>query len=155
MMKLHWEDVERITDELADTIKESGFHPDYIIGITAGGLIPLYFLVKKLDIDTILTISASSYVGEEKGDLKITYLPDVNLRGKKILLVDEIVETGDTLKIISERVKEKYNPSEIKTAVLVVNTEKCKALPDFHSITAAGDWVVFPWEKEEFPQYFV
>ena len=82
-----------MTDELAAKVKESDFAPDYIIGITTGGLIPLYFLSKKLDVENILTISASSYHKEEKGDLRVTYLPNVDLKDKKILLVDEIVET--------------------------------------------------------------
>jgi hypoxanthine phosphoribosyltransferase len=153
MTKLSWEDIDRITDELAIEIKDSGFVPDYIVGITTGGLIPLYFLVKKLDIDAILTLSATSYHKEEKGDLNITYLPDIDLTGKKILLVDEIVETGDTLKTISEAVSNKYNVAEIKTVVLAMNTEKCKYQPDYYSVEAK-DWVVFPWEKGEFPEYF-
>lgn len=154
MTKLSWEDIEKITDELAAEIKESNFEPDYIIGITSGGLIPLYFLIKKLDVDNILTISANSYNKEDKGALNITYLPEVDLTGKKVLLVDEIVETGDTLKTISETIRNKYNVSEIKTVVLVVNKEKCQFSPDYHGLEEQGGWVVFPWEKEEYPEYF-
>jgi hypoxanthine phosphoribosyltransferase len=153
MTKLSWEDVDRITDELAEKIQESGFVPDYIIGITTGGLIPLYFLVKKLAIDNILTISATSYQKEEKGNLVITYVPTIDLSGKKVLLVDEIAETGDTLHAISKKVLDMYSVAEIKTAVLAINTEKCAFKPDYHSVEA-NDWIVFPWEKEEFPEYF-
>lgn len=155
MKKLSWADVEKITDELADKIKASGFKPDYIIGITTGGLIPLYFLTKKLgDIDNVLTITATSYDKDRKKDLKILYLPEVDLSGKKVLLVDEIVETGDTLKKISEILRDDYRVSELKTAMLGVNTDKCKFYPDFYVIEEKGEWIVFPWEKDDFPEYF-
>ena len=154
MLKLSWEDIENTTDKLADKIKAANFKPDYIIGITTGGLIPLYFMAKKLDdIDNILTVSATSYDKDKKEDLKVLYLPEINLEGKKILLVDEIAETGDTLRKISELIKDRYRVSELKTATLGVNTDKCNFYPDFYIIEEKG-WVVFPWEKEEFPEYF-
>lgn len=155
MTKLTWDEVEEITDELAEKIKASGFQPDYIIGITDGGLIPLYFLIKKLgDIQNVLTISATSYDKDRKKDLKILYLPQVDLSGKKVLLVDEIVETGDTLKKISDIIINQYQVAELKTVTLGVNTDKCEFYPDFYGIEEKGGWVVFPWEKADFPEYF-
>ncbi|MFY9457606.1 MAG: phosphoribosyltransferase family protein [Candidatus Spechtbacterales bacterium] len=154
MKKLSWEDIENITDELANKIKASGFRPDYIIGVTTGGLIPLYFLVKKLDIDNILTVSASSYEKDKQKELKITYLPEVNLKGKNLLLIDEITETGVSLKGVSDAIISKYQPNELKTATLGVNKDKCKFYPDFYVVIEEGEWIVFPWEKEDFPEYF-
>lgn len=154
MRKLSWEEVNKITDELATKIKESGFKPDYIVGITTGGLIPLYFLAKKLDdIDNILTVTATSYDKDRKKDLRILYLPEIDLSGKKILLVDEIAETGDTLKALSEIFSTKYKVGELKTVVLGVNTDKCRFYPDFYIVEEKGQWVVFPWEKDDFPEY--
>jgi len=155
MTKLSWEDIENITDKLADKIKATGFKPDYVIGITTGGLIPLYFLAKKLDdIDNILTISATSYDKDRKKDLKILYLPKIDLSGKKILLIDEIAETGDTLKNISDIIIKQYKVGELKTVTLGVNKDKCKFYPDFYAVEEQGDWTVFPWEKNDFPEYF-
>jgi hypoxanthine phosphoribosyltransferase len=154
MKKLSWDDIEKMTDDLANTIQASGFVPDYCIGITTGGLIPLYFLAKKLDVDNILTVSATSYTGETKGDLHITYLPEIDLTGKKLLIVDEIAETGDTLKNVSQAITEKYIPDSIKTVALVVNTKKCTTRPDFYGKEDASEWLLFPWEKHDFPEYF-
>ena len=134
--------------------KASGFKPDYIIGITTGGLIPLYFLVKKLNIDNILTVSASSYEKEKQKELEITYLPDKDLSNKKVLLVDEIVETGVSLKGVSDALIKRCNIGELKTATLAVNEDKCKFFPDFYVMSVYGEWLVFPWEKEDFPEYF-
>jgi uncharacterized protein len=154
MKKLSWEQVEKLADRLAAKIKTSDLEADYIIGITAGGLIPLYFLAKKLDIDNILTVSATSYDKDKQKELKITYLPEIDLSNKKLLLVDEITDTGTSLKGVSEAIVQKYHPSELKTATLAVNKERCKFYPDFHAMSEEGEWLVFPWEKEEFPEYF-
>ncbi|MBI2064987.1 MAG: hypothetical protein HYT62_02980 [Candidatus Yanofskybacteria bacterium] len=154
MKKLSWEDVGKIIDELANKIKASDFKPDYIIGITTGGLIPLYFLAKKLDIDSILTVSASSYEKDEQKELKINYLPEVDLGDKNLLLVDEIAETGTSLKGVCNAMIDKYQPRELKTATLAVNKDRCKFYPDFYILAEQGKWIVFPWEKEDFPEYF-
>ena len=156
MKKLSWEEIDQITDRLVEKIQASGFVPDYIVGVTTGGLIPLYFLAKKLDdIDNILTVSATSYDKDRKKDLKILYLPEINLADKKVLLVDEIAETGDTLKELSKIMMEKYKMSELKIATLGVNTDRCKFYPDFYEVEEKGGWTVFPWEKNDFPEYFV
>ena len=152
MRKLSWDDIDSISVELAKAIK-ADYKPDYIIGITTGGLIPLYFLVKELDIDNVLTVSATSYEAFKKKELKITYLPEIDLKDKKLLLVDEIAETGDSLKQVSVAIEKKYQPAELKTATLAVNTEKCEFYPDYYIEEEKGEWLVFPWEKEEFPEY--
>lgn len=155
MKKLSWQNVEKITDDLAKKIKASGFKIDYLIGITTGGLIPLYFLAKKLgNIDNIVTISATSYDKDRKKDLKILYLPKMDLSRKNVLLVDDIAETGDTMKQISEIIVKQYKAKELKIATLGVNKDKCKFYPDFYVVEEKGEWVVFPWEKNDFPEYF-
>ncbi len=154
MTKLSWEETYKSLDELANKIKASGFEPDYIIGITNGGLIPLYFLIKKLGLKNVLTVSASSYEKQDQKELKITYLPEIDLSRKSVLLVDEIAETGMSLHQVSGAISKKYNLQELKTATLAVNTNKCKFLPDFYVIEEKGEWVVFPWEKDDFPEYF-
>lgn len=155
MRKLSWEQIEKALEELGDKIKSSGFKPDYIIGIAAGGLIPLYFLSKRLDMDNILTISVSSYEKGKRKETVITYLPEVDLKNKKILLVDEISETGESLNKSKKAIFEKYKTDEIKTAAMVVNKDKCKVEPDYWIVAELGEWIVFPWEKEDFPEYFI
>src|SRR3989338_9053529 len=154
MIKLTWEDIERTTDELVEKIKAVGFKPDYIIGLATGGLIPLYFLASKLENNrNILTISVNSYEKDKKGDLKISYLPKIDLSNKKILLVDDIAGTGDTLKEISNVLVNKYKVRKLKT-VTIVALKDSKFYPDWYGIEKHEDWIVFPWDKAEFPEYF-
>jgi len=154
MTKLTWEDIEKMTDELAEKIKASGFKPDYIIGLTTGGLIPLYFMVRKLENNrNFLTIEVNSYDKNKKGDMKVLYLPEIDLSNKKILLVDETVGTGDSLIKVSDILLNEYKVGELKTTTLVVSKDS-KFYPDFYVLEEKGDWVVFPWDKKEFPEYF-
>ncbi|OGN29926.1 MAG: hypothetical protein A3A33_01220 [Candidatus Yanofskybacteria bacterium RIFCSPLOWO2_01_FULL_49_25] len=160
MQKYSWEQTEPIFNQLAKKIKASGFVPDYIIGIASGGLIPLYFLAKRLDdINNILTVTADSYECpkpqlDRKKNLRILYLPEIDLSGKKLLLVDDIAESGDTLKFMLQAIIDKYRPQIVKTATLGINTEKCTFRPDFWIIEEKGDWVVFPWEDDDnWPEY--
>ncbi len=154
MEKLTWQNIEEMTDELAAKIQASDFKPDYIIGITISGLIPLYFLARKLDnIRNILTISANSYEKDKQGDLRIIYLPEIDLSGKNVLLVDEISGTGSTLKEISNILINKYKVGRLKTATLVVLKDS-HTYPDYYSWEKGDGWVVFPWDKHEFPEHF-
>lgn len=151
---LSWDEITRATDALGRTILASGYKPDYLIGIATGGLIPLSFLSKQLKQKNVLTISAHSYVRTEKGTLKITYMPAAKLRGKRILIIDEIAETGDTLQKICAAVAKKYKGAEVKTATIAVNTDRCKFYPDFYSLKTPGVFTLFPWEQHEFPEFF-
>jgi len=149
MKKLTWENVELISEELAQKIKESSFQPDYIIGVTTGGLFPLALLAKELKLNKILTFSAKTSGSDKNKKLHIMYAPNIDLRDKKILLVDEIVEKGITLRKIVEMIKRKYNVSELKTATMGVNKDKCLFYPDYYVFFEQGEWVKFPWEKKE------
>ena len=91
---------------------------------------------------------------DNKKEIKITYLPDINLKNKKLLLVDEISSTGFTLKTVAEIIVKKYEPSEIKTATLATNKNKCQKLPDFYVLSEDDEKIVFPWEKEDFSKHF-
>lgn len=150
---LSWQDIEDISKDIAAKVINSDFEPDYLIGITTGGLIPLALISKELKNNNILTVTASSYEKDTQGKLTIKYLPEINLSNKKILLVDEISETGSTLATISKALREKCNIGEIKTCTLAVNSEKSLIKPNYYGIEDSA-WIVFPWEKTDFPEYF-
>ena len=153
MKKLSFEEVIKITQQLADKITSSGYKPDYLIGIPTGGLFPLALLAKELIIKNVLSILTESTGTDEKKEVKIVAYPKIDLSNKKLLLIDEIVESGITLHQILQKLQKIYPGSEIKTATLGVNKDKCEFYPDYFIFFEEGDWVIFPWEKEDFPEY--
>ena len=122
-----------------------------MIGITKGGLAPLALLAERLHINRIITISANSYDGQQRGRLNITYLPEIDLSGQNILLIDEIVGTGETLRHISEILINDYKVRKLKTVTMVAGKDKHSFHPDFFA-AEVDNWIVFPWEKSDSPK---
>ena len=132
---LSWKQLERLVRKLASKIRESGWKPQCLIGITVGGIIPLALLADEFGTKNIATVSARSYSKKRQGKLRITSL------------VDEIADRGTTLKRISGIFMRRYKVRELRTAALVVNKKKCKHWPDYH-VLETDKWIVFPWDNE-------
>ncbi|MEK7613988.1 MAG: phosphoribosyltransferase family protein [Patescibacteria group bacterium] len=143
---LSWQEVEELSALLARRVRESGFVPDMLIGIAIGGLVPLTLLARDLGVRNVTTITARSYESQSQKELTITHIPNVDLSNKKILLVDEIADSGKTQKVLSELLVSTYSAGEVKTATFVVNTDHCKMMPDF-SVMPTNEWIHFPWEE--------
>lgn len=144
--KLSWSQIKKLAMKLANEVRTSGFKPEYLIGITVGGVFPLALLAKEFNTKDVAVVSARSYSKGRQGKLWVTALPKVNLRGKRVLLVDEIADRGTTLKHIAKIFVRQYKVREIKTASLIVNTRHCEHWPDYH-VLETDRWVVFPWER--------
>jgi hypoxanthine phosphoribosyltransferase len=146
---LSWARLERLSEELAGKVEKSGFNPECLVGIAVGGLVPLALLSRRLNVREVATITARSYskTTQERETLIVSNTPEMDLRGKRVLLVDEIVDTGETLKAVVEILKNKYEVTELKTATLVVNKAHCLVFPDF-SVLEVDRWVTFPWEAK-------
>lgn len=147
MMRLSWKDIEDSIEQLIRKIKASGSLPDYIVGITRGGLIPLYFLANKLNINNVLTVSAIHFDKDgTRGDFSITYLPQIDLKGKKVLLADDIADSGVTLKGVCEAMRTKYKGIDLKTVTIALDKTKSAFVPDYYAIEEKGEKIVFPWD---------
>ena len=153
IQRLSWQEIDTYVQEVASRIQETGFKPDCLVGIAVGGLIPLGLFAKELGVRTVVTVSASSYTRDTQGDLNITYLPKIDLSSKNVLLVDDIADTGETLRCMAGIMNEKYHVRYVMTAVIAFNKGRCGFKPDFFGFENSA-WVVFPWERKEFPEYF-
>lgn len=127
---------------------------DLILGISKGGLIPARILADFLQVSEIITIQVKFYIGiaQTHDEPKIIQPLTVNLSGKKILVVDDIADTGKSLKIVIEHL-ESLGITEIKTATLYLNNRSV-IKPDFYE-EITDKWVVFPWEIKETVQKIV
>ncbi|HBC84717.1 MAG TPA: hypothetical protein DCZ30_04725 [Clostridiales bacterium] len=153
---LDWNSIMEISNGIAKDIKKS-YNPDIIISVVRGGMIPSVILSHILDIRDIENINVKETISDEINSLKHEPIVDKNLnlnkiKGKKVLVVDDIIGSGATIRKIKEEI-EKWEPDEIKTAVCVVNEENWeKSNEDNYesSIDYKGKcvrgWVVFPWE---------
>ena len=147
-LRISWSRLQRLAAQLVCAIEGSGYKPDYVVGIAMGGLIPLALVAEGLKVKQVAAVAARSYDEKTKkpGKLVISHMPQLQARGKKILLIDEIVDTGQTFEIVSKVLKETSGAAQIKTAAIVVSAT-CKTPPDFF-VMNADIWVVFPWEAD-------
>lgn len=153
MKLLTFQDVMDAAEVISVAITKSGYIPDYLIGVATGGLFPLALISKQLNNKNILVISAKSETVNGKKEVSVLYFPEVSLQGKKLILIDDITDSGETLKILSELVSTHYNPESVKTVVLASNIDNSKVSPDFYALEESGEWLKFPWEKEDFTPY--
>jgi hypoxanthine phosphoribosyltransferase len=160
-------DLERIIISLA----ESGFAPDYILGIARGGLVPAVYLSHRLDVP-MLSVRISLRDHSHTDDLEV--VANKLRKGKKILMIDDICDSGDTLRLIQDLLLDSvdvgeptpawaeqmfdYTPpapsyaiTHLKSAVLIQNLGQDIFTPDYigRNINKAEEdrWVVFPWEE--------
>lgn len=133
-----------LLDNLLKQIENSKIKFDYVVGIANGGLHISKPLAEALNIPH-KSIKISFY---KNGKLKNT--PKINLNQlknidntKKILFVDDLIDSGSSLNYIKQNIHLKY-----KTAVLFRNkNNKYKITPDFYAEEKPDAWIKFHWEK--------
>ena len=149
---LNWNDIINAVELLTVKIKESNWIPDVIIAIARGGLIPAMLLSDFLDVRQILSIQLKHWPipGQILEKVELVYpLPNVDLNNRKILIIDDIADTGDTLKFAKEYVENNYSCS-VKTAALHIRKSRARYTPDYWSVEIIGDeWIVYPWNYIE------
>lgn len=170
-----WKNVEGICLDLAKQINNSKWQPDYIVGITRGGVIPAVLLSHYLEVPmNSLAVSlrdggepeSNLWMAEDAFGYHRTDLPEPagsnpSLR-KNILIVDDINDTGATFNWIIKDWTSGCLPNDpawtdiwnhnVKFAVLVDNlSSNCERAMDYVGIEinkAEEDcWIVFPWEE--------
>ena len=111
---LSWDDISVLVEDLCDTIASSGAEITSITGIKRGGLIPAVMISHKLNI------------------------PYVDRINKDTLVIDDICDTGETLK----------NSIALYTATLHYKPT-AGFTPDFYAKEVGSDWIVYPWERKD------
>jgi hypoxanthine phosphoribosyltransferase len=119
---LEWSDIDRAVERLALNIEDSKQKIGAIKGIARGGLIPAVLLSHRLGIP---------YITE-----------DDNSTEDYILVVDDICDTGETLKEYSKYESILIATLHYKTSAMIE--------PDFWwKIAPENEWIVYPWERKD------
>jgi hypoxanthine phosphoribosyltransferase len=144
-----WQELHDYAKQTADKIKKSDFHPDVIIGLARGGLVPARLFCDFLHVKNCFTIKVDHWglTATKDGKARLTHKLDMDLTGKRVLIVDDITDTGQSMELAKKHVEE-LNPAEIKTATLV-HLDNSKYIPDFYGHERPWAWIVFPWNHRE------
>jgi len=146
---LTWEQFEALSRKTADKIIKSGFKPDIIVGIARGGWCLARLLCDFVGVKDLLSLKVEHWgiTATPDGEAKIKYPFNVDLNGKKVLIVDDISDTGKSLTVASDYVKT-LKPIEVKTATLML-LKGSTFSPDYYGEELKWRWVVFPWNYTE------
>lgn len=143
-----WNDITLLTLRLARKIVEAQSVPDILVGILRGGWIVARLLSDYLSVNSVEAVGVKFYkgVGERYEKPVITHPLTANINEKKVLIVDDVADSGKTLQITIELLQ-LYGPKEIKTASIYVKPTTI-VIPDFY-VAETDAWIIFPWEYAE------
>ena len=145
---LGWNELHKILLDLAIRIKENKMEFDTIYAIMKGGLIPARILMDLLNIDELGVIGVKFYrrVGIHDKKPVITHPPTIGVTGKRVLIVDDVVDTGKTLQLVIEELS-RYDAEKIVSLAIYVKPWAMMTPDLYYGVT--DKWVVFPWEIRE------
>jgi len=143
-----WNQIYDMLLHLAEKIRKNGFKPDIIVGVSRGGWPPARVLSDLLDNPNLANVRAEFYLGvaETKGEPVLTQPVSMEVSGKKVLVVDEVADTGKSLKLVKEHVIER-GATEVKIATVYYKPWSV-IKPDYYEKETIR-WIVFPWEIKE------
>jgi hypoxanthine phosphoribosyltransferase len=146
---LSWNDVNKLITGMMPRMQ--AFDYDLVIAITRGGIIPSAIISERLRIQQVLVASVDFYEDEEH-DLDwpvfMQFPADSFLRGKEVLIVDDIWDRGKQMVSVTERVEQAGG--QPRSAVLHYKPHRSRfpdKTPTFFAVETT-DWIIYPWEVE-------
>lgn len=157
-----WQELEGMSLDLARQIQASNWRPDYIVGITRGGLAPAVLLSNYLDIPMwTLRVSLRDHADTDNSTESNLWMSEDAFNGKNILIVDDINDTGNTINWIRKDWQTSAYPTDTKWASIWGGNVRFAMIYDNLASNAEVEvtytvrevnkdedpvWIVFPWE---------
>jgi hypoxanthine phosphoribosyltransferase len=143
-----WDRIYEMLLNLALKIRDSGFKPDYIVGVSRGGWAPGRILSDLLENTHTINIKIEFYlgIGKTSRDPVVTQPLAENITKKYILVVDDVSDTGRSMKVAMDHMIGK-GAAGVKTATVYYKPQSIFK-PDYFA-ESTSDWIIFPWERLE------
>jgi uncharacterized protein len=143
--ELTWDSFGSASRELAEQVAASGYVPDVIMAIARGGLFIAGTLGYDLDVKNLHVVNVEFYTGvDERLDMPVMLPPvpaAVDLAGARVLIADDVADTGETLKLVGDFCRD--HVAETRIAVIY---EKPRSIVKCDYVWRQTDlWINFPW----------
>jgi xanthine phosphoribosyltransferase len=136
-----WEELHRNARVLAWRLAD--LQPlDGIIAVTRGGLVPAAIVARELEVRLIDTVCISSYDHKVQGDAAILKQPNLTKDGSGWLIVDDLVDTGKTAKIVRDMMPKAH------FATVYAKPAGRPLVDTFVTEVSQDTWILFPWDVE-------
>lgn len=154
-LHLTYDEMDSMTFDVFQQIQQSSFRPDIILGIARGGWLPARILSDCFDsigMDDVEVISVTTkyYAGIGKRSRRVMLQQEYgrSLVGLNVLLVDDVSDTGNTLRFVLKYARW-LGAENVKMATVMYKTDALR--PDYYAREVSRDiWIVFPYERREF-----
>ena len=117
-----------------------------VVAITRGGLVPAAIVARELGIRVIETVGVASYDYEKQGEISVLKMiaPDIvgKDQGKGVLIVDDLVDTGNTAKVVREMLPKAH------FATVYAKPQGRPLVDSFITEVSQDTWIYLPWDME-------
>ncbi|MBP1922321.1 hypoxanthine phosphoribosyltransferase [Halorubrum alkaliphilum] len=143
----NWEYIYGLCRNVSNGVKRDEFQPDVVVALARGGWFAGRCICDFLGLDDLTSLKMEHYVGtaEKADEPQIRYpMPEGSVEGKDVLIIDDIADTGGSIRRAEEYVEDR-NAGSVRTATLqLLGTSEFE--PDFvGERLERWTWVVYPW----------
>jgi len=132
------------TQKLVNSCRD--YNPDVLLAVARGGLTLSHLMAQAMDMRNLYTLNSVHYEGDLKLDsFNIFNIPDVS-HAKRVLVIDDIVDSGETMVEILKLLKEKFPDVDFKLATLFY--KKTAVIQPDYTVREATQWIDFFWEVD-------
>ncbi|MGY3943511.1 phosphoribosyltransferase [Aeromonas tecta] len=150
---LHKQDIELGVEVIAKRLNER-FKEAVVITVVPGGMLFTADLVRRLEFDIVMDyISCPHTPGERHNDSSIVFHDNIGIQGRDVILMDDAIESGGTMKRIVAHLHSAYSPASLSIATLFVKPGRVDIPAEqFYAYEMATDELLvgygLPWEHK-------
>jgi hypoxanthine phosphoribosyltransferase len=145
---LTWPEFGDAARQLAADVLRSGFAPDVVVAVARGGLLLGGAIAYALDVKSCGSLNVEFYTGPNARLPKPVVLPPLldepSLKGKRVLLVDDVSDSGRTLALVVDLLAAVSD--EVRTVVLY--TKPGTVHVPHYTWRETEKWIAFPWSAQ-------
>jgi len=144
--KYYYSYEEFVGDATALVYKIKDFNPDTLLAVARGGLTLGHFMAQGMDTRRLFALNSIHYNNTQKLDtLEIFNIPDLST-AKRVLVIDDIIDSGETLKEVIKMLRVKYPHCTFKLATIFY--KPTAVIEADYTLKQAYDWIDFFWEVD-------
>jgi hypoxanthine phosphoribosyltransferase len=137
---------------VASQIRKNEYSPTVVIGLTRGGWVPARLICDHLHVKKLYAVKTEHWgvTATQDGKALLTQECAVDVKNEKVLIMDDITDTGESLALALSHLTE-LNPKVLKSATLL-HIAHSKMEPDFYAEEVPESrwtWFIFPWNLHE------
>ena len=143
-----WDEIYDLMVGIGRKVKESGFKPDVIVGVSRGGWPPARIMSDLLSNPNLANMKVEFYkdIGVRSMRPRITQPVTADVQNHKVLVVDDVADSGLSLRAVRNHLRHKRT-DEVRVCTIYYKPHSIY-IPDYFA-KKTSSWIIFPWERLE------